>query len=514
MLHLAVYHLPMAFANYLYHMLFSLRKLTLLLCLLVASVQLMALRVTFDYRVFFASGVGPYAEFVTSFDASTFEHQLLDSGYVQAHAELTLILMRAGSIVDARKVKVDGPMVKVNEKSDFLSIERFAIPAGNYDLEIEVHDVNAPQKSSESLMQKIEVVVPAKGVFISDIEWVSAYRQSMEANAFSKSGFDMIPFVSSYFGTSLNSLIYYAEIYRTDSLWGLGSPFVTTICIVNMKDNSVEFCKRVKKEKAASVVPMLQTLDISDVPAGQYKLRIEVRDRENNLVALREREFARNKIAELPNATTASEFSAAQVSLSFASRFTDADSLRQILFYHIPIAKDVDRDAIDRQIPKADLLTMQSFLYSFWWKRNPENPEAAWLDYAKSIQVVKDNFETRIKKGWQTDRGRVYLQYGPPNTRIVRNNEVDYWPFEIWHYYSTDNNLHNRRFLFYDTTLMGDMDLLHSDVPEETKNFNWKEMVRSRPTALNMGDSSIRNANNRTDTNSRDEIENLWYSPH
>ena len=497
------------------HMLLLMRKLTLICCLLFASQQLFALRVTFDYRVFFAPGVGPYAEFVTSFDAATFEHQLLDSGYVQAHAELTLVLMRAGSIVDARKVKVDGPIVRGSDKSDFLSIERFAVPAGNYDLEIEVRDVNSAESTTESLVQKIEVVVPSNGVFISDIEWVSAYRQSTEANAFSKSGYDLIPFVSSYFGTSLNSLIYYAEIYRTDSVWGAGSPFVTSICIVNMKDNSVEFCKRVKKEKAAAVVPMLHTLDISDVPAGQYKLRIEVRDRENNLVALREREFARNKIAELPSPTTSSaEVSAAQVSMSFASRFTDADSLRDILFYHIPIAKDVDRDAIDRQIPNADLLTMQSFLYSFWWKRNPENPEAAWLQYSKSIRVVKDNFETRIKKGWQTDRGRVYLQYGAPNTRIVRNNEVDYWPFEIWHYYSTDNNLHNRRFLFYDTTLMGDMELLHSDVPEETKNFNWKEMVRSRPTALNMGDSSIRNANNRTDTNSRDEIENLWYSPH
>ncbi len=495
-------------------MLFFIRKLTLLVCLLVASNQLFALRVTFDYRVFFAPGVGPYAEVVTSFDASTFEHMSLDSGFVQAHAELTLVLMRAGTIVDARKVKVDGPVVKGNDKSDFLSIERFAIPAGNYDLEIEVRDVNASQKPAESLLQKMEVVVPAKGVFISDIEWVSAYRQSADLNAFSKSGYDIIPFVSSYFGTSLNSLIYYAEIYRSDSVWGEGSPFVTTICIVNMKDNSVEFCKRVKKEKSASVVPMLQTLDITDVPAGQFMLRIEVRDRENNLVALREREFARNKIADLPNASSTSEVSAAQVTLSFAARYSDADSLRQILFYHIPIARDVDRDAIDRQIPTADLTTMQSFFYSFWWKRYPENPEAAWLEYAKSIKFVKDNFETRIKKGWQTERGRVYLQYGSPNTRIVRNNEVDYWPFEIWHYYSTDNNLHNRRFLFYDTTLMGDMDLLHSDVPEETKNFNWKELVRSRPTALNMGDSSIRNANNRTDTNSRDEIENLWYSPH
>jgi GWxTD domain-containing protein len=494
-------------------MLNSVRTCFIVVCFLFVSAPIWSMRVTFDYRIFYAPGTGPYAEFVTSFEASTFEHVLIDSGYVQAHAELTMVLMRAGTIVDARKVKVDGPQVLSADKADFLSIERFAVPVGNYELEIQVRDLNSPQQAAESLLQKIEVVAPARGVFISDIEWVSAYRRTMDMNAFSKSGYDLIPFVSSHYGTSLNSLIYYAEIYRSDSVWGADSPFVSTICIVNMKDNSVEFCKRVKKEKAAIVVPLLQTLDISDVPAGQYKLRIEVRDRENNLVALREREFSRNKIAELPQ-TSSEGISDAQVALSFAGRFSDADSLRDIIFYHLPIAKDVDRDAIDRQIPKADLATMQSFLFTFWWKRNPENPEAAWLDYSKSIKIVKDNFETRIRKGWQTDRGRVYLQYGPPNTRIMRHNEVDYWPYEIWHYYQTDNNLHNRRFLFYDTTLMGDLELLHSDVPAEPKNFNWKDMVRSRPAALNMGDSSILNANNRTDPNSRDEIENLWYSPH
>jgi len=40
------------------------------------------------------------------------------------------------------------------------------------------------------------------------------------------------------------------------------------------------------------------------------------------------------------------------------------------------------------------------------------------------------------------------------------------------------------------------------------------DMVRSRPAALNMSDASRNNANQRTDTNSRDEIENLWFSPH
>lgn len=491
----------------------SIGRLILLAVCLLSAANIYAVRVTFDYRVFYAPEIGPYAEFVTSFDASTFEHRTLDSGYVQANAQLMLVLSQGGKILDARKVMVDGPEVKGADRSDFLSIERFVVPAGKYTLEIEIRDLNAGDGQVESLSQEIEVGLPVAGVFVSDIELVSAYRPSAELNAFSKSGYDLIPYVSNYYGTSLNSIIFYAEIYRTDSLFGAGNPFVSSICIVNLKDNAVEFCKRMKKEKAAAVVPMLQTLDITDVPAGQYKLRIEVRNRENELVSLQEREFSRNKVAVLTQPDKPA-LSADALALSFAARFTDADSLRDILMYHLPIAKDVDRDIIDRQIPKADLLTMQSFFYTFWWKRNPENPEAAWLDYEKNIRIVRDNFETRIKKGWQTDRGRVYLKYGAPNTRIVRHNEVDYWPFEIWHYYATDNNLHNRRFLFYDTTLMGDLELLHSDVPEETKNFHWKEMVRSRPAALQMGAASTNNANQRTDPNSRDEIENLWFSPH
>ena len=130
------------------------------------------------------------------------------------------------------------------------------------------------------------------------------------------------------------------------------------------------------------------------------------------------------------------------------------------------------------------------------------------------MNEVNQAFSNGRKPGWRTDRGRVYLQYGPPNVRAMRHNEADYFPFEIWHYYETNDKLHDRRFLFYSTDLTMDMELLHSDVPNEVKNHQWKEMVRSRPLALNMGDSSRLNANQNKDPFSSDELENLWFSPH
>jgi GWxTD domain-containing protein len=172
------------------------------------------------------------------------------------------------------------------------------------------------------------------------------------------------------------------------------------------------------------------------------------------------------------------------VQSSFAGKYTSQDSLYKLIQYHLPIASGVEKITIDNQLVYGDLTMLQSFFYSFWYKRNPEDPESAFRDYEVDIKYVKSHFETKQKEGWRTDRGRVYLQYGAPKTMIVRNNDPDYWPFEIWHYYETRNNLHDRRVLFYDTSLHGDKELLHSDIPEEMKNHNWKQMVRTRPTAV------------------------------
>ena len=488
------------------------KRVALFFLLATFAMNSLAVRVLFDYRVFHAPGEGPYVEIFTSFEGATFALTPADSGLYQSHAEMTLIVNRNGQIVDFRKVAVDGPFVAANNPSDFLSLERFMLPLGIYDLEVEIRDLGDPSKSPETLYQKIEINNPSTGAFVSDLEFVSAYRKTTDESPFSKSGFDLLPYVSNYFPTNLNSLIFYAELYGTLEAFGEGSAFVSNVCVIDARDNAIENCKKIKREKSAMVVPMLQTLDISDLPTGDYKIRIEIRDRENLLVYMKERNFSRNKIEV--DEQSAQALDDAELAGSFVMQFTDAKELYDHILYHIPIASDIDRGTIDTQLKNADLLTLQSFLYTFWKKREHEDPKSAWMKYNESIAVVKANFATRIKPGWQSDRGRVYLQYGKPNTRIQRPSDPDYWPFEIWHYYVTNSDLHNRRFLFYDTNLSGDMELLHSDVPEEIKNFQWKDMVRSRPAALNASDASSQNSSQRTDPRGRDEIENLWYSPY
>ena len=475
--------------------------------------QSFAFRAYFDYRVFHAPGQGPYVEFMTSFDGTTFD--LASTGtedsLFQSRVQMTLIVTQASVVKDFRKVIVDGPSVAMGAPADFFSLERFILPNGTYNLEIEIVDLNSTSQLPEKLMQKIVINNSETSPFISDIEFVSAYSQTTDQNAFSKSGYDLIPYLSSYFPSDVKNIIFYSEVYNTNLYPGQDEAFILVTTVVDKFLKEVPDSKRIKRLTGKDAISNLMIADISNLPTGDYKLRLEAFDRSNTSICIEEREFSRNLIQNVP--IDQQTVSAETVRLSFASFYTNRDSLAMILQSHLPIAKSQERNTIDNVVPTADLETLQSFFYSFWYRRDQQSPEAAWKKYEQQVKDVQDYFGTRIKKGWQTDRGRVYLQYGKPSTRIVRNNDPDYWPFEIWHYYATNTGLRDRRFLFYNTTLNYDMELLHSDIPNETRNYDWKNLVRSRQMNDPASAGRIGNNQNR-DPYSGDELEDLWYNPH
>ena len=98
--------------------------------------------------------------------------------------------------------------------------------------------------------------------------------------------------------------------------------------------------------------------------------------------------------------------------------------------------------------------------------------------------MVNKNYNTSIKKGYETDQGRVYLQYGAPNSIITEKHDPSAYPYEIWSYYKV-NNQTNRKFVFYCTEISGsDYVLLHSDVTGEIATNNWEMVLHKRDTPI------------------------------
>ncbi len=148
------------------------------------------------------------------------------------------------------------------------------------------------------------------------------------------------------------------------------------------------------------------------------------------------------------------------------------------------------------------------FIKQFWARRDPSYPKAAAGEYPiiangnsenefkkehyRRIAYSNDRFGTKIP-GWKTDRGRIYITYGPPDEieshpsggTYIRppeqgGGQTSTYPFEQWMYRFIDGIGKNVVMEFVDTTMTGDYRLTMD--PKE------KEVPPSKPAELNYKD--------------------------
>jgi GWxTD domain-containing protein len=121
----------------------------------------------------------------------------------------------------------------------------------------------------------------------------------------------------------------------------------------------------------------------------------------------------------------------------------------------------------------------QKFLSQFWNIRDTETSTPRnefYLEYLKRIEICNQQFAALGKKGWQTDRGRVFMKYGEPSEIERFPNQIDTKPYEIWHYNEIEGGV---IFIFGDITNFSDYQLIHSSARGELRDDNWERRIRS-----------------------------------
>ena len=137
---------------------------------------------------------------------------------------------------------------------------------------------------------------------------------------------------------------------------------------------------------------------------------------------------------------------------------------------------------------------MQKFFYNFWESRNSLDPSEGWRKYHLEVRKVNKEFRNFKIQGYLTDRGRVYLQYGPPNSRNQIDDAASTYPYEIWHYYKLKNQT-NKKFVFINSDFAtNEYKLQYSNVYGEVSNSEWRDKIEQdqNPT---FGDDFINNYN-------------------
>jgi GWxTD domain-containing protein len=421
---------------------------------------------------FYNQQQGPYVESYISVDGSTLVWTKNSSGKLQSSIDISIIFAKGDSIFNFNNYTLLSPEIDEFEKNKptFFDIKRYFLPANNYTLEFTIKDFNK-KENAFTAKQNYPLEFDSEKIKFSSIEFLRSYSSTSESKITSKNGFDLIPFMGDFFGEKVNELSFYGELYNTEKAIGAKEKFLINYSIENYEtkqklDNFSIF----KKMESNSIVPFLQVFDITTLPSGNYNLVLEAKNKNNEIIATTKIFFQRS----LPLQLTSGEFSANQsLENTFVEKFTK-DTLIELIRCLRPISDRLEVDFARNVIDSKEEEKMKQFLYQFWAKRDKNQPKKPYEYYMKEVATCDQLFGTNIMRGFQTDRGRVYLQYGKPDVRDQHDNDSGVYPYEIWQYYKL-NNRTNRRFIFYNPELATNRwILLHSDAIGETRDDRWQ----------------------------------------
>lgn len=431
---------------------------------------------------YFLTPEGPIYETYLEVYASTvrFQKDLGNSTngeQAKCAVEVVQILKEGDSIVQFYKeVLTNGELTKDSVVENLLQVKRYVVENGKiYHLEVTIQDLIA-KTPAQMVEREIIPHFSELNCDISDIQFLAGFTETIEPNVLSKSGYDLVPLLTDFFTPEYDKIAYYFEYYNTDKIFG-EEKFLARHFIRNVKSGQIagNFLKQ-KIYKAESIIPVLHYFDITSLPSGDYELVVEIRNKENELIMDKSLSFSRHNLKVDLTENHLKD-------VSYTGTFVEelpADSLSEFIYCLYPIVSAHENMVIDHQVKNFSDTMKRKFIYSFWYNYNQQAPEREWLKYKEQVVQAEKMFGTSVKRGYQTDRGRVWLKYGAPNTVTDRPNEPSSYPYQIWHYYKI-GKFNNKRFVFYQPDLVtNDYELLHSDLQGEISNSNWQVMLNKR----------------------------------
>ncbi|HRS53331.1 MAG TPA: GWxTD domain-containing protein [Bacteroidales bacterium] len=452
-------------------------------------------RAYLSYATFYSPVDGPYIETYLAVDGKTVKWVKNINNKYKATLQILTLFKKDSMILNYKKYNLTSPEIDdtTNINFNFIDQQRFAISDGIYDFEMSLYDTNVENPKKIKYSTELEIIKYDVDVHVSDIELVESYSKAIgEDNIINKSGYSIIPYIYSYYPQEVSKIKYYCEIYNTLDIFGKDYKYLIITYLKSFESNLIlnDFYS-VRKETSSKVNVVLSEMDISFLPTGNYYLVIEVRDQNNNVRAYNEVFFQRDNPLVFYSLSPNS-LSNINISGTFVENIINIDDLKEYIKSLSPISSESEKRYAENILKDNNLLDMQRYFLNFWLTRNNTNPAAEWNNYKNMVIAVNKEFGTRIKKGYETDRGRIYLKYGPPNSRQAVTHEPNAYPYEIWHYYSLNNKQRNKKFVFYNTDLVsGDYELLHSDAIGEINDPLWQRKINRDNTLYNFDETQF-----------------------
>lgn len=310
--------------------------------------------------------------------------------------------------------------------------------------------------------------------YLSDIELASSIQQDPQASQsrFFKNTLVVIPNPNLIFNSTVPALFFYIEAYnlRPEQLpQGYQLSYFIT-------DESGQVLPGIKPRtivKKLAVHPSVEfgMLNVGRLTTGTYLLQVSIASPEGLVLATRNKKFYIYQDGE----ELAGNATVTQSEQSNIFQQMDAAAIEQ---EYLMTTYLMDKEAKKIWAELHDLTAKQAFLAQFWRMRDTNQATAKnefREEYLNRAKHANTNFRAFQLEGWRTDRGRVYMVYGPPSDVERRPNEPNSYPFEIWKYDQLQTGV---VFVFADLDGYSNYRLLHSNMLGEIHDYNYTDRLQ------------------------------------
>lgn len=423
------------------------------------------LRLSMDYARFRGDENNLFVEVYYSIPQRSITY-VPDSSGMKATVDVTLLVStQRDSVVFADRWLVPSTIADAANRSgamNLVGVARLMLGEGDYTLRLIARDRNDLRRSDSVAVPLPIKMLDRHHLVLSDIELATSIRQGGSAESpYHKNSLEVIPNVDAIFAEDQSCYIY-AEAYNLLSGGTTGDYFVRT----NVYDAvGRELITREKpRRRSAESSVIVDNLVMKQLRSGTYTLVMALLDSSHNVVSSSGKKFfVYNRTLGVDSAMLSLAPARASAEFSFMEE-PELDREFEWAKYEAVDAEKAQYEKLSGTEAK------RKFLTDFWARRQPGRRQQ-FLDRVKHANAT---FTFLGRSGYLSDRGRVYVVYGPPDDYDRHPSESETRPYEIWSYNSLQGGV---IFVFALRQASGDYELVHSTHRNELQDENWSRYI-------------------------------------
>ncbi len=482
------------------------RSLQLFILILFSSLHAQAIEAVVSHTVFYIPDTGktatlrPYVELVWEIDPKSL-HYVRSAKNTLSSMILTDIVFKndTGIVREDRYTLQTAP--KNTEKellaTNLMKLHRYGLPYGHFTISVKMQDIT-DTTNRFVYTDSITIAEPGYTPLYSDMQLLDTVYDAKSESVYSRNDKIQVPLPTNFLDNDHHFLRYYFELYKTLDVPKAEYPLVQHT-FISQRENESAFPRfsRFDTIKAEKVVPTLGAFKITSLASGNYYVNTVLLNGLHRVVASKALFFQilNTNPEKLPEDTVIASVpdlenvTVLDLNKTFLSKYSYAQ-VRAILKMLIPVVDQNGYQTIKGFLKKPDDLYMRYFIYNYFSALNKKDPKAAWEAYTVKVREVNKLFGTSTMTGYETDRGIIYIRHGKPAQRLRIDNEIGTLPYELWVYDGSGQPGVNKKvdagvFLFYRTSeSISDYTLLHSTVPGEIKNPQWRNYLYTNSNNL------------------------------